>query len=592
MISIANGNSSPYITHGPNVDMDEAMKEVSIKANEGNAEAQFDLGLHYANGDGVNQNFQQAFKWVKKAADQDLPMAQLLLGGLYVTGRGVEKDEGTGISYVKKAAKNGLLEAQLALAQGYASYNEQENSMLGGQDFDAARFWLQRASDAGSLEATYELALFYRSGKGGPKDHAKAISLLTEAAMKGDEQSISELERSNDSDRLFFSTALLDQANDLYYMKSDSESSLASYKKSADLGNIPAKAQLAKMMYLGEGMTQDKATAKKWFSEVNQPLKNLAQSGDPFAQYLWGYYYDAGFNGTASPDEAVVWYQRAAEQGYAPAQNNLGYCLSNGDEGAQDYVKAVYWITKAAEKNHVVAQANLAGCYKRGEGVTQDYDQALSWYLKAVGQGYAPAAKQLGIMCENGEGCANQQRWYDYFYFRDKVRNDEINGKDLAVALIWYHTAVKLGDTSAEKRIDALMDSVCPSPSDRRYNDIGSDLTHIIANITDTIERIVEEGCNSDDLNDIEFALNDLAYREYIEDGKLELLVDFAKKYYSRYWLVYPDDSPLIKIADEHRSSLRSYNHTYRQQLLLDANKCSKKLQQRYKRLTGTTYKK
>lgn len=58
----------------------------------GNPEAQYQLGLLYARGDGVEQNFNRAHEWLMKAALQGHPKSQYHLGHMYGLGDGVEKD--------------------------------------------------------------------------------------------------------------------------------------------------------------------------------------------------------------------------------------------------------------------------------------------------------------------------------------------------------------------------------------------------------------------------------------------------------------------------------------------------------------------
>jgi TPR repeat protein len=53
--------------------------------------AQFNLGVCYANGYGVEKNLQQAFYWHKKAAEQGHAKAQYNLGVCYDKGYGTEK---------------------------------------------------------------------------------------------------------------------------------------------------------------------------------------------------------------------------------------------------------------------------------------------------------------------------------------------------------------------------------------------------------------------------------------------------------------------------------------------------------------------
>ena len=61
----------------------------SLKAaQQGNIEAQLNVGLAYQNGDGVEGNFVEAAKWLRQAANQGNTVAQANLGWLYANGRG------------------------------------------------------------------------------------------------------------------------------------------------------------------------------------------------------------------------------------------------------------------------------------------------------------------------------------------------------------------------------------------------------------------------------------------------------------------------------------------------------------------------
>ena len=55
-------------------------------------------------------------------------------------------------------------------------------------------------------------------------------------------------------------------------------------------------------------------------------------------------------NGVLKDDkQAVKWYQKAADQGFAKAQYNLGVLYANGIGELKDLSKAKYWINKAYE---------------------------------------------------------------------------------------------------------------------------------------------------------------------------------------------------------------------------------------------------
>jgi tetratricopeptide (TPR) repeat protein len=73
-------------------DYKEAYRLIKPLAEQGNAEAQYNIGGMYAEGRGVPQNYGKAVKWFRKAAEQGNAMAQYNLGGMYFIGRGVPRD--------------------------------------------------------------------------------------------------------------------------------------------------------------------------------------------------------------------------------------------------------------------------------------------------------------------------------------------------------------------------------------------------------------------------------------------------------------------------------------------------------------------
>ena len=60
-------------------------------AEQGDAEAQHNLGLCYINGYGVQQSYEEAAKWFRKAAEQGNASAQYDLGLCYDNGDGVQQ---------------------------------------------------------------------------------------------------------------------------------------------------------------------------------------------------------------------------------------------------------------------------------------------------------------------------------------------------------------------------------------------------------------------------------------------------------------------------------------------------------------------
>ncbi|WP_146113983.1 tetratricopeptide repeat protein, partial [Haemophilus influenzae] len=66
------------------------------------------------------------------------------------------------------------------------------------------------------------------------------------------------------------------------------------------------------------------------------------------------------------------------------AQFNLGNMYYNGHGVKQDDFEAVKWYRKAAEQGYADAQFNLGNMYYNGHGVKQDDFEAVKWYRKAA----------------------------------------------------------------------------------------------------------------------------------------------------------------------------------------------------------------
>ena len=82
------------------------------------------------------------------------------------------------------------------------------------------------------------------------------------------------------------------------------------------------------------------------------------------------------------------------------AQFNLGVMYTNGRGVAQDDKQAVAWYRKAAEQGYARAQYNLGVMYTNGEGVAQDYKQSYAWFSSAAANGYSDAVKARDIMAK------------------------------------------------------------------------------------------------------------------------------------------------------------------------------------------------
>ena len=85
---------------------------VFIRAEKGDAKAQFVLGLKYDTGKGVRQDYTEAEKWYRKAAEQGYAEAQFNLGTMYDEGRGVRQDYAEAAKWYRKAKDQGVASVQ------------------------------------------------------------------------------------------------------------------------------------------------------------------------------------------------------------------------------------------------------------------------------------------------------------------------------------------------------------------------------------------------------------------------------------------------------------------------------------------------
>ena len=96
-------------------DRKESVKWYTMAAEQGNADAQFCLGICYKQGEGVDTDYKEAVKWLTKSAEQGNANAQFWLGNCYEYGAGVDKDEKEAVNWYTKAAAQGDASAKREL---------------------------------------------------------------------------------------------------------------------------------------------------------------------------------------------------------------------------------------------------------------------------------------------------------------------------------------------------------------------------------------------------------------------------------------------------------------------------------------------
>jgi len=118
-------------------------------AQRGVAEAQFSLGVRYANAKGAAQDYAQAEHWYLKAAEQDHALAHFNLGMMHANGQGMPSDRVKSLTWIQKAAHLGDAGAQYSLGVTHQRAVLEGLSENASQSRVAAYQWFSLAAAQG-----------------------------------------------------------------------------------------------------------------------------------------------------------------------------------------------------------------------------------------------------------------------------------------------------------------------------------------------------------------------------------------------------------------------------------------------------------
>jgi localization factor PodJL len=158
-------------------------------------------------------------------------------------------------------------------------------------------------------------------------------------------------------------------------------------RAAAIAGDAAGEFEVATRFADGHGVPANNEQAVRWFELA-------ANQGLAPAQFRLGGFYEKGI--VVKKDLAVArdFYAAAAAKGNGKAMHNLAVLYAEGINGPADYRTAALWFRKAADCGIKDSQYNLAILYARGIGVGQSYAESYKWFALAAGSGDADAAKK------------------------------------------------------------------------------------------------------------------------------------------------------------------------------------------------------
>ena len=235
----------------------------------------------------------------------------------------MEADELQEAKMIYQKAMNCNSDAQLELGKFY--------KFIGHDDW--AFVWYEAAANQGNIDAIYWLGNYYYDGIVVEEDWEKTFKCYKEAALKGHADAMN-----NYADMYFRGE----------YVEKDDKRAYELFSIAAERGVAESMYTLGYMYENGVGTEKDLAKSKYWFTQS-------ALAGDVFAANRLG--HEAFQN--AQGEEAIRWYQMAADKQDVDGEFNLGFCYESGMGTPINMKKAKYWYQRAALQGDEEAKLKL-----------------------------------------------------------------------------------------------------------------------------------------------------------------------------------------------------------------------------------------
>ena len=447
-----------------------SITEFHAKLNDaaaGHIPSQYEVGMAYLKGNGVDADVKLAAKWLRRAAMNDHSEAQYILSQLYRDGVGVEKNRKRALEWLKIASSAGVKEAQKELRSMHLSqsvlYDMEEYAAETHHQLPLPQSSYSEASTPADPEST-EKAATETPSEPAPqqskrvKTHAKQPAATAEAGLVPEpEQPPFDLQPTSPEEQYILANRYLNGTN----MEKSAAKAAYWFELAAAKNHVEAQYQIGEMYKQGIGVTASVAKAKFWLNKAANAdirkaqisLNELASIStiSPQPAVVKTNISGANFNTATEPNhlspaelhtdmnsrsEKTIDRHPAASlpsrkdnkmQANAAMIGDLGQ-NKNVSQHIDEEIKA---LLEAANNNDPGAQVKLAEMYRKGRGVERDLFAALEWYQKAAAEGDADAQFHLGDMYKEGLGVE----------------------KNNALAIKWFRKAANQGHQTAKRRL-------------------------------------------------------------------------------------------------------------------------------------------
>ena len=162
-----------------------ALQKWRTLAEQGNADAQYNVGWIYQYVQDIPQDYRTAVKWYRLAAEQGHIDAQNYLGTMYEKGKGVPQDDKVAMKWWKLAAEQGSIQAQNNLGWMH-DFNG---------DYKTAVKWYKLAAEQGYAHAQYNLGFIYDFKHEDFKNAVKWYKLAAEQGVARAQKRLKKLQK-------------------------------------------------------------------------------------------------------------------------------------------------------------------------------------------------------------------------------------------------------------------------------------------------------------------------------------------------------------------------------------------------------------
>lgn len=170
-------------------DYETALRLWQPQAERGDVAAQFNLGVLYANGQGVQQDYDEAIKWYRMAAEQGDILAHSNIEALYASGKSKLTPPAEEAKKSPKAVPPVDAAEQLKRGEMYAT------GQGAPQNFAEAAKSYRKAAELGDPTAQFRLGAMYASGEGVPLEYVQAYKWFTIAMARFPETAVDDQEK-------------------------------------------------------------------------------------------------------------------------------------------------------------------------------------------------------------------------------------------------------------------------------------------------------------------------------------------------------------------------------------------------------------